>query len=100
MSSCNAGSNHSAQAQALTGLLKTQSDVLNPSSARTLVVLFGLFKDVRNKELLKEQRNSLGRTFIKFYYKLQETQSEKNSCRVGLQSKELAKGIQSQRRYG
>lgn len=82
MSSRDAGSHHSGWAQALIGLFKTQSDILNPSSTRSLVALRGPSKDVRNKELLKEQRNSPGRTFIKFYYKLQDAPSRKNSCSV------------------
>ncbi|XP_040347746.1 uncharacterized protein LOC121040989 [Herpailurus yagouaroundi] len=49
--------NHRVQARALIGLLETEPHVLNPSSARSLWFQ-RLFEDQRNKELLKEQRNS------------------------------------------
>lgn len=49
--------NHRVQARALIGLPETEPHVLNPSSARSLWFQ-RLFEDQRNKELLKEQRNS------------------------------------------
>lgn len=49
--------NHRVRARALIGLLEAEPHVLNPSSARSLWFQ-RLFEDQRNKELLKEQRNS------------------------------------------